>query len=297
MACAVRNGNLWELKQPELVGTTKDLFQRLQNRKKTPGCLFVGLDFPIGLPKYYGEKTGFSNFRNALRNFGCDKWKDWYSVCETHEEISITRPFYPMRPGGTEQKHLLDGLMCETPEQLLRICERKTSNRNAACMLFWTLGGNQVGKAAISGWRELLAPNFDVLGLWPFDGQLHELFAQFDIVIAETYPGDAYGQLGIPRYPRWSKRKRAGRQSISQHLLNWLSSRPVSFHARLDSNIRHGFSENSQGKDKFGEDKFDATVGLFCMLDVVCGRIPENIPGNKSITRWEGWILGQEFNI
>jgi len=24
--------------------------------------------------------------------------------------------------------------------------------------MFWTLGGNQVGKAAISGWRELLAP-------------------------------------------------------------------------------------------------------------------------------------------
>jgi len=33
-------------------------------------------------------------------------------------------------------------------KDLLRLCERATPDRGDACMLFWTLGGNQVGKAA-----------------------------------------------------------------------------------------------------------------------------------------------------
>lgn len=87
------------------------------------------------------------------------------------------------------------------PLELLRLCERATDLRSAACMLFWTLGGNQVGKAAIAGWRELIAPNLDTIGLWPFDGSLQEILDRFPVAVVETYPGDAYGQIDIPAIP------------------------------------------------------------------------------------------------
>ena len=291
MAYAIRNGDLWELQNPNVVGPTHDLFQRLQNQTKAPGCLFIGFDFPIGLPEHYGKKTGLLNFRNALQKFGFDEWSDWYSVCERPDQISMTRPFYPMRPGHTKQRHLLDGLDCDVKDQLLRRCERKTDDRNAACMLFWTLGGNQVGKAAISGWRELLVPNLNKIGLWPFDGKLHELFTRYDVVVAETYPGDAYRQIGIPRSLKWSKRKCSGRKKVSRYLLDWLRTRPVTFQSEIENDVACGFSENQQG-----EDIFDAMVGLFSMLDVTWHKLCEEVPDYPSITDWEGWILGQKFN-
>ena len=46
--------------------------------------------------------------------------------------------------------------------------------------MFWTLGGNQVGKAMIVGWRDLLAPARRAGGdvaIWPFDGALAELMS------------------------------------------------------------------------------------------------------------------------
>ena len=64
------------------------------------------------------------------------------------------------------------------------------------CSLFWTLGPNQVGKAAIIGWRDVLTP---ALGsdksvvLWPFDGSLDQLLKPGNVVIVETYPAECYG--------------------------------------------------------------------------------------------------------
>ena len=58
--------------------------------------------------------------------------------------------------------------------------------------MFWLVGGNQVGKAAITGWRDLITPAVErdpALSLWPFDGRLAALLARPGVVIAETYPG------------------------------------------------------------------------------------------------------------
>ena len=79
----------------------------------------------------------------------------------------------------------------ESVEPLLRRCERGGDGKKEACCLFWTLGGNQVGKAAISGWLDVLAPALSSEGpvsLWPFDGDLFPLFRPGNIVIAETLP-------------------------------------------------------------------------------------------------------------
>jgi len=155
-------------------------------------------------------------------------------------------------------------------------------------MLFWTLGGNQVGKAAITGWRELVIPHRANVGLWPFDGHLTDLMRQRDVVMAETYPGDVYRRIGIPRNLAWSKRRQDGRQRVAPYLLDWISS-----HDSLDASavihpIKDGFGPHTSG-----EDPFDALVGLFGMIDVATGARPEGAPDDPSIRQWEGWILGQ----
>ena len=289
MCAAVRYGKAWMISAPEQVGDTADLLPRLRHRSRTDGALLIGFDFPIGLPAAYGGALGLPDFRSALRAFGSGPFARWFEVAERRDDISLHRPFYPMRPGGTQRQHLYDALNIKDGSALLRRCERRTANRGDACMLFWTLGGNQVGKAAISGWREIIIPNFAHVALWPFDGALSELVAPGATVIAETYPGTVYGQLGIPRKPVWSKRQQSGRRAVGTYLLRWLANRPHVDGRAVEDMIRDGF-----GADKSGEDQFDALVGLFGMIDVVEGQRDEGAPNTAEVMTWEGWILGQQ---
>lgn len=194
-----------------------------------------------------------------------------------------------MRPGGRKMAYLLDGLGFSERESIVRRCEKKTATRQAACILFWTLGGNQVGKAAASGWQEILQPNLAAIGLWPFDGPLHGLLEKHSIVIAETYPGEVYSHLAIPRNPAWSKRKQAGRKSVAPALLAWIAQRGHLADPALTDLINCGFVDSGAG-----EDQFDAIVGLFGMLDVVSGQRPEGLPERPEVRKWEGWILGRQ---
>jgi len=110
MAVAVASdtvsGRVWQLADPEPVGDTASLVERLQARAEQQGCLLMGFDFPIGLPAWYGNHTGLGSFPEALAAFGSGEWQSWYRVAEHASEISIHRPFYPMRPGGTLRAHL-----------------------------------------------------------------------------------------------------------------------------------------------------------------------------------------------
>jgi hypothetical protein len=292
MAVAVHAGHKWMIASPEPVGDTSNLIERLKERRTEDGAVLVGFDFPIGLPAQYGERTKLKDFKQALQEFGHGVWSDWYRVAEHQSEISVRRPFYPMRPGGTTQLHLFDGLGLQGGDALLRRCERATKDQPAACMLFWTLGGNQVGKAAITGWQEVISPHIGKAGLWPFDGQLHDLIATNDVVFAETYPAVVYPQLDIPRNLQWSKRKQAGRQAVSSYLLKRLDQQPVVVAEEVRELIADGFTAASSG-----EDQFDATVGLLGMLDVVEGRRPEGVPDQPAVQQWEGWILGRQIDI
>ncbi|MGO8534180.1 DUF429 domain-containing protein [Rhizobium ruizarguesonis] len=287
MCAAVREGKGWVLSAPEPVGETKNLISRLRRRSGGDAAVLMGFDFPIGLPATYGRALGVADFRSVLRSFGDARFQRWFDVAEHRDEISIDRPFYPMRPGGTQRRHLFDALGL-TSEDLLRRCERATADRGNACMLFWTLGGNQVGKAALTGWREIILPNLEELSLWPFDGTLDELMTPGATVVAETYPGDVYGQLGIPRRPVWSKRQQDGRRSVASHLMRWLENSPDVDGRAVKSLISDGF-----GNGKDGEDRFDAAVGLLGMIEVVEGRRDEGASDAEDVKTWEGWILGQ----
>lgn len=290
MAAAIRDGARWQIHAPELVGDTSTLIDRMTARSVENGALLLGFDFPIGLPMAYARATELGSFREALASFGSGIWSDWYSVADHRSRISFHRPFYPARPGGTERAHLFNALGVTDPPALLRLCERATADRQAACMLFWTLGGNQVGKGAISGWREVIVPNLGGIGLWPFEGRLADLLDTKRCVIAETYPGDVYRQLGMPR-GGWSKRRQVDRQRIAKIMIPWLLARPD-----LDTRALLPMIEDGFGADKAGEDRFDAVVGLFGMLDVVDGRRDEGVPDIDGVRRWEGWILGHHRN-
>ncbi|WP_210421747.1 hypothetical protein [Rhizobium sp. L43] len=121
---------------PLSVGETKELIPRLRNRAETDGALVMGFDFPIGLPVAYGKVLGLANFRSALGAFGAGRFERWFDVAKHRNDIAIDRPFYPMRPGGTQRRHLFDALGVGSGSELLRRCERTTADRGDACMLF-----------------------------------------------------------------------------------------------------------------------------------------------------------------
>ena len=175
--------------------------------------------------------------------------------------------------------------------ELYRRCEEQPG-RNRAAALFWLVGGNQVGKAAITGWRDLLGPALvrkDItVSIWPFDGDLTELLARPGMVVAETYPADVYRHLDLEiRRNKRSKRRQSDRAEDAGAMNAWARTNQVHLTDRLHAEIVHGFGESTDG-----EDRFDAVVGLFGMLDVVLGNSPSERPDDAT-TRIEGWILGQ----
>ena len=126
--------------------------QRLGICPDTRGTALVGFDFPVGVPATYARCAGITSFRAALPEFGGGKWHAFYNVCVTPDDVTLHRPFCPNScptAGMCRREDLTAGLGIAW-EDLHRECERKTAERPAGSPLFWTLGGKQVGKAAIS---------------------------------------------------------------------------------------------------------------------------------------------------
>ena len=94
---------------PLLVGTLDSFFERLRAETRA-GSIFVGFDFPIGVPRLYAERAGISRFPDLLLELGERRWAEFYTPAEKPDQISLTRPFYPLTPGGTSKQHLYDGL-------------------------------------------------------------------------------------------------------------------------------------------------------------------------------------------
>jgi hypothetical protein len=149
----------------------------------------------------------------------------------------------------------------------------------------WTLGGNQVGKAAIIGWQDLLVPALrddTTLKLWPFDGGLESLLVPGSLVIAETYPAECYGWFfrdSVVKSDPLSRKMAGG------DLLNWAKATGVVLHDDLNADIQAGFIS--------GDDAFDACVGLFGMLKVLLDDRATGEPDDLIVKSVEGWILGR----
>ena len=251
------------------------------------GPIFAGFDFPIGLPSAYAEKCNIVSFREMLPRFGHGEWADFYNPALVPEQIKLTRPFYPQKAGGTKKSYQLDALGLNSSTDLLRQCERATSTRPRACEIFWTLGANQVGKAAITGWRDLLAPALrgGQINLWPFDGPLAQLLKSPHIAVAEVYPAEFYNRLGIPN--RFGKTTQQGRVAQAPAIIRWCVSNQVTMAQDLKLAIEVGFNQSLTG-----EDQFDSLIGLLGMIEAVRNPGEFHAPSIPTILKVEGWILG-----
>ena len=283
---------------PEPVGKLSQFLDGLQGCAWRSGALFVGFDFPLGLPRAYARSAGIDDFRRFLSTLDRTSWRQFFSVAERPEDISVTRPFYPAKAGkrgSVARRHLLQGLGLASYQDLLRVCDRASEGRPAACAIFWTLGPQQVVKAAIVGWRDLLIPALDGhqdLALWPFDGELNKLLGRHGVVAAETYPAEVYAHLGL--WPgngrrRESKRLQVARTALAPRFLELAGSLGLRLEPSLREAIADGF-----GPSPDGEDPFDAIIGLLGMVNVALGRRSPGTPRDPEIRRIEGWILGQE---
>lgn len=269
-----------------LDGFVADLFAR-----GAAGPLLAGFDFPIGLPAGFARRTGLSDFLAALASFGAGDWDDFYKVAEHAVEIGLHRPFYPLRPGpkGTvSRRHLFDALGVTGMGDLARRCERGGEGTRAASPMFWTLGAAAVGKAALCGWKDVVAPaRRQGARIWPFDGDLADLAGAVPVTLAETYPGDAIGQIGLSLKGR-SKRRRTDRQALGSALLAWAGERHIGLDEALSATIADGF-----GPACGFDNGFDAVIGLCAMIAVAEGERDDGAPDQDDIRRWEGWILGR----
>ncbi len=273
----------------EPVGTVGTLLDRLRAIAQS-APIALGADFPIGLPRAYAARhlNRIDSFPAFLR--GLPERPGFLSVCGVLGEVGPERPFYPMRGvhGMTRLSHAL-ALGLDSAAGLSRACDAATPIRPAGAPLFWTLGANQTGKAAISAWRDLLLPALDgpnPPALWPFDGPLRRLLNEDRVVVAETYPAEAMRQLGLRM--GGSKRRHADRLALAPAIRAEMARLFATPDPALERSMADGF-----GRDAAGEDRMDCVIGLLCVLQVLSGQRPDTAPDDPWIQRWEGWVLGQ----
>ncbi|WP_438767590.1 hypothetical protein [Kushneria sp. TE3] len=252
------------------------------------GTTLAGFDFPIGVPEQWATRVGVTDFRAWLGTLKETRWRQFFDTAATPEEISLTRPFYPRRASkGIKQSDLTRALQVESFDALRRACERDMSGRKP-CPLFWTLGANQVGKAAQAGWREVIMPALDQgAALWPFDGTLAALAQENHCILCETWPTLAARLMKNELSPRQSKRRQVDRVEAGKALFE--SGLPIVWDGQAKASVVSGFGERADG-----EDAFDAMLGLLMMIAVVEGHLPASSTLSPVARHLEGWILGLE---
>jgi hypothetical protein len=248
----------------------------------------LGLDLPLGVPRAFAAGRAEPGFVDFLRGRAGDA--GFFAVAATLDEVSRARPFYPARgvKGMTRAAHAT-ALGFDDARGLSRWCDRATMERPAGAPVFWTLGANQSGKAAIAAWRDWLAPGLAAgapYAIWPFAGGLHGLLAPGRVVLAEVYPAEALRHCGLVL--RGSKRVQADRARLADALLDAMDARRVAPVPALHAMAVDGF-----GADAAGEDRFDSVIGLCGLVGVLDGLRPDFIPEDPAIRAWEGWVLGQ----
>jgi len=284
---ARRTATGWTLTTPRLVGDVSTLLTRLI-RDADGGAVALGADLPIGLPRAYAATRPEPDFLAFLRDVS--RMPDFFTVCASLDDIQPGRPFYPARgiAGMSRLSHAL-ALGLADASALSRDCDRATAERPAGAPLFWTLGANQSGKAAIAAWQSLILPALKTqapLRLWPFQGPFRSLLSPGSVALAETYPAEALRHLGIKL--RGSKRRHTDRCATAEALMTAMDQQS----ATPDDAMRHAILDGF-GMDASGEDRFDSVLGVLCVLNVLAGNRPDTAPVDSWIQRWEGWVLGQ----
>ncbi len=253
------------------------------------GAALLGVDFPIGLPLAFVRHAGLrgSGFL-AFLEAACDG--AFLTPAASLDEVSPARPFFPAGPlSGRGLKAAFLARLGLNAETALRLCDRRGETVRAACGLFWTLGADQVGKAAIAGWRELLLPARRLglpISVWPFEGDLASLARPGRVVLAEAYPAEAYARVGLGRPTR--KRDQSWRAAQAEAIVAFAAEHHVMLQPEAASAVRDGF-----GPSPNGEDSFDSFLGALGLIPVAAGRHPAAPPLAPEVLAWEGWMLGR----
>ena len=172
---------------------------------------------------------------------------------------------------------------------LSRACDRATAERPAGAPLFWTLGANQVGKAAIAAWQAMLLPALadgEDVRLWPFAGAYRGLLA----------PGRGGAGRDLSRRGAAPSRHAAEGQQAAAGGPGGGREPACRGDGRAGGVARPGLQQaiaDGFGGDAAGEDRFDCVLGVLCVLNVLAGNRPDTAPADPWIRRWEGWVLGQ----
>jgi len=285
VAIAERDKTRWRIAAPRPVGEARAFAHSLL-AGGVPAAL--GLDLPMGVPRAYAAQRPESGFPAFLAARAGDA--RFFTVSPTLATVGLDAPFYPQRgvKGMTRAAHAA-ALGLGGASGLNRWCDRATAERPAGAPVFWTLGANQSGKAAIAAWRDWLAPALAEgapLDLWPFAGPLHGLLRKDRLAVAEVYPAEALRQLGLRL--EGSKRAEAPRRALAGALLDGMDRLHADPTPGLRAMIAAGF-----GADAVGEDRLDCLLGLLAMIQVLDGRRADLVPDDDMVRRWEGWVLGQ----
>jgi hypothetical protein len=287
VAVARLDADAWRLAAPTPVGEVATFLARLR-AEASGGAVALGVDLPLGLPRGYAAQLSERDFLHFLTTTATRP--DFFQVCASLAEVRPDRPFYPARgiAGMTRAAHA-EALGLDGAAALSRACDRATSERPAGAPLFWTLGANQSGKAAIAAWQQMLLPALssgDDIRIWPFAGAFRALLAPGAVVLAETYPAEALRHLGIRL--KGSKRRQADRASVAGMLASAMEALAVLPDPAMAQAMADGF-----GPDAAGEDRFDCVLGVLCVMNVLAGNRPDTAPADQWIRQWEGWVLGQ----
>jgi hypothetical protein len=162
------------------------------------------------------------------------------------------------------------------------------------------MGAQQVGKAAIAGWKELLQPAHrqGEIAIWPFSGPLLALLQPGSTTVVETYPAEFMAQFiqstSIAPPARLSKRSSCSRMEAGRLLFEQAQQHGIVLSDDLSTEIRSGF-----GPKPDGEDAFDAAIGLLGMLATLQNwhARPDPAAGMPAWLSVEGWIFGQPWQI
>lgn len=292
MCPAMRTDGHWRIGPPEPIGNAATLCDRLLARADG-AAVALGVDFPLGLPRAYADMLGIDSFAAWLRSL--DAEDALFRPCATLEEVNQARPFYPLKnvAGAGQMARQAVAIGFRDTAALRRAVDFRTARRPAGAPLFWTMGANQCGKGAISGWRECLLPSFarDVpVRLWPYEGGFEAAIAPGRVVVAETYPAEAMVQTGLRL--KGSKRRQADRGALAPAIHAHLTARRYAIDSSLAALIDDGF-----GPRPDGEDPFDSLLGVLGVMRVADGEpdgTGDGHPGDAAVIREvEGWVLGQ----
>lgn len=267
----------YRIEGPAPVGALDSLADRLTDHGRLRAWL--GIDVPIGLPAAYLQAAGLQDFRAALAAFGQGLWADVY---RPSDRPRLHRPFYPASraPRGTHRKGVWLAGVGAGAAAFMRDFDRAMGGAS----LFWLIGPNQVGKATISAWRDLLAPAAPTLGLWPFDGPLSDCFAGAPLTVAEVYPALGYRLFGLAiAKPGARKGDPGARAACAPVLRRRCRLLAAGLAPETGALLDQGFES---------DDDFDAFIATLIMIAAGQGRIANQAPARTRQNRTEGWVLG-----